>query len=293
MSSCSAPCATCSSVADGRGTVDGCSLRVTAEAGRRAGGSGYRRRRGAATGPGGSPAVPTPSLEVMLHNNTGGADTVNNLYIAARRPTVDRRRWESGPLAPARALPAHMHPCPPVPGQGIVLQNWALCASAVSSALRQPGVARAMRQLLSCRGAATRGRDRCASADVAVGGVPVFHPRARLGSAGSCPAGPASGSGRLGGGVVVDSADECLGCGGDRLGAAGGAAEDQRALERRDGQVGEGRGAAGGEAQRFEAGNQRRSPPREHAVEGGAEFLVAGGQLQHHRGDRAAALVAR
>jgi len=52
--------------------------------------------------------VPTPSLEVVLHNNTGGADTVNNLYIAARRPTVDRRRWESGPLAPARALPADM-----------------------------------------------------------------------------------------------------------------------------------------------------------------------------------------
>src|SRR5262249_4656586 len=106
MSSCSAPCSTCSSVADGRGTVDGCSLRVTAEAGRRAGGSGYRRRRGAATGPGGSPAVPTPSLEVVPHNNTGGADTVNNLYIAARRPTVDRRRRERGPPAPARAIPA-------------------------------------------------------------------------------------------------------------------------------------------------------------------------------------------
>src|SRR5262249_43781825 len=140
--------------------------------------------------------------------------------------------------------------------------------------------------------AAARGRDRCASADVAVGGVPVFHLRARLGSAGSCPAGPASGGGGLGGGVVVDSADERLGYGLERLGAAGCAAEDQRALERRDGQVGESSGAPGGDAQRLEAGNQSRPPPREHAVETGAEFLVAGGQLTHMGGDGAAALVA-
>src|SRR5262249_41439460 len=93
------------------------------------------------------------------------------------------------------------------------------------------------------------------------------------------------------GGVVVDGADERLGGGGERLGAAGGAAEDQRALQRRHGQVGEDLAAAGGQAQRFEAGDQRRPPPREHAVEGGAEFLVAGGQLQDHGGDRAAALV--
>jgi hypothetical protein len=46
------------------------------------------------------------------------------------------------------------------------------------------------------------------------------------------PAGLGSGSGRLGGGVVVDGADERLGGGGERLDAAGGAAEDQRALER-------------------------------------------------------------
>ena len=39
------------------------------------------------------------------------------------------------------------------------------------------------------------------------------------------PAGPVSGSGGLGGGVV-DVADERLGVGGERLGAAGGAAED-------------------------------------------------------------------
>src|SRR5262249_13904227 len=63
--------------------------------------------------------------------------------------------------------------------------------------------------------------------------------------------------------------------------------------DRRHGQVGEDRGAAGGDAQRFEAGDQRRPPPREHGVEGGAEFLVAGGQLQDHGGDRAAALVPR
>src|SRR6266511_5138158 len=101
-----------------------------------------------------------------------------------------------------------------------------------------------------------------------------------------------SGCGGLGGGVVVDGADERLDGGVERLDAAGGAAEDQRALERRDGQVGEDRGAVGGDAQRFEAGNQRHPPPREHAVEVGAELLVAGGQLQDHGGDRAAALVA-
>src|SRR6266496_4728636 len=69
-----------------------------------------------------------------------------------------------------------------------------------------------------------------------------------------------SGCGGLGGGVVVDGADERLDGGVERLGAAGGAAEDQRALQRRDGQVGEGRGAVGGDAQRFEAANQRRPP---------------------------------
>jgi hypothetical protein len=58
---------------------------------------------------------------------------------------------------------------------------------------------------------------------------------------------------------VADRADERVGCGLELLGAAGGAAEDQRALERRDGQVGEGRGAAGGDAQRFEADDERRA----------------------------------
>ena len=91
---------------------------------------------------------------------------------------------------------------------------------------------------------------------------------------------------------MADGADERLDGGVERFDAAGGAAEDQRALERRDGQVGEDRGAVGGDAQRFEAGNQRRPPPREHAVEVGAELLVAGGQLEDHGGDRAAALVA-
>jgi hypothetical protein len=57
---------------------------------------------------------------------------------------------------------------------------------------------------------------------------------------------------------VADRADERVGCGLELLGAAG-AAEDQRALERRDGQVGEGRGAAGGDAQRFEADDERRA----------------------------------
>src|SRR3989440_8634757 len=118
-------------------------------------------------------------------------------------------------------------------------------------------------------------------------------PSGPAGSARGYPAGPASGSGRRGGGVVVDGADERLGCGLERLGAAGGAAEDRRALERRDGQVGEGRGAVGGDAQRFEAGDQRRPPPGEHAVEVGAGCLVAGGQLEDHGGDGAAALVAR
>src|SRR6266540_310916 len=101
-----------------------------------------------------------------------------------------------------------------------------------------------------------------------------------------------SGCGGLGGVVVVDGADERLDGGVERLDAAGGAAEDQRALDRRDGQVGQDRGALGGDAQRFEAADQRRPPPREHAVEVGAELLVAGGQLQDHGGDRAAALVA-
>jgi hypothetical protein len=41
-----------------------------------------------------------------------------------------------------------------------------------------------------------------------------------------------SGRGRVGGGVVVDGADERLDGGVERLGATGGAAEDQRALER-------------------------------------------------------------
>ena len=58
--------------------------------------------------------------------------------------------------------------------------------------------------------------------------------------------GPASGSGRLRGCVVADGADERLGGGLERLGAAGGAAEDQRALQRRDGQVGEDPGAVMG-----------------------------------------------
>ena len=89
--------------------------------------------------------------------------------------------------------------------------------------------------------------------------------------------GPASGSGRLGGSLVVDGADERLDRGCERLGAAGGAAEEQGALQRRDDQVGEGRGAVGGEAQRFEAADQRRPPPCEYAVELGAELLVAGG----------------
>jgi Domain of unknown function (DUF4158)/Tn3 transposase DDE domain len=89
--------------------------------------------------------------------------------------------------------------------------------------------------------------------------------------------GPLQGGGGLGGGVVVDGADERLDRGGERLGAAGGAAEEQGALERRDDQVGEGRGAVGGDAQRFEAADQRGPPPGEYAVELGAEFLVAGG----------------
>jgi len=58
---------------------------------------------------------------------------------------------------------------------------------------------------------------------------------------------------------VIDGADERLDCGVERLGAAGGAAEDQRALECGDGQVGEACGAVGGDAQRFEVGNP--APP--------------------------------
>src|SRR5689334_8508380 len=107
--------------------------------------------------------------------------------------------------------------------------------------------------------------------------LPAPAPSGSAGSARSCPAGPASGSGRLGGGVVVDGADERLDWGGERLGAAGGAAKEQGALERRDDQVGEGRGAVGGDAQRFEAADQRRPPPHEYPVELGAELLVAGG----------------
>src|SRR5262245_20660867 len=119
------------------------------------------------------------------------------------------------------------------------------------------------------------------------------YPRARLSLPVATRRAPASGGGRLGGGGVVDGAEERLDCGVERLDAAGGAAEDQRALERRDGQVGEDRGAPGGDAQPFEAVNQRCPPPREYALEVGAEFLVAGGQLEDHGGDRAAALVAR
>ena len=88
--------------------------------------------------------------------------------------------------------------------------------------------------------------------------------------------GPASRRGRLGGGVVVDGVDERLDWGLERFDAAAGAAEEQGTLKRRDGQVGEDRGAAGGDAQWFEAGNERRPPPREHSVEVGAEFLAAG-----------------
>jgi hypothetical protein len=78
--------------------------------------------------------------------------------------------------------------------------------------------------------------------------LPAPFPSGPAGSARSYPAGPASGSGRLGGGVVVDGADERLDGGVERLDAAGGAAEDQRALERRDGQVGQDRSAVGGDA---------------------------------------------
>src|SRR5215472_156382 len=52
------------------------------------------------------------------------------------------------------------------------------------------------------------------SADGSVGtGTP--HRRGLAGSAGGCRAGPASGSGGLGGGGVVDGADERLGGGGE------------------------------------------------------------------------------
>src|SRR5438046_10370096 len=105
--------------------------------------------------------------------------------------------------------------------------------------------------------------------------------------------GPASASGGRGGGVVADGADERFGGGGERCGAAGGAAQDRRAFERGAGEVGEGRGAGGGEAPRFEAGGERGAPPGEYVVEAGGECLVAGGQLEDHGGDGAAAVVAR
>ena len=83
----------------------------------------------------------------------------------------------------------------------------------------------------SCRSMMNQGR-------AARTGTP--NPPARLALSVATRQSRLQGVGRLGGGVVADGADERLGCGLERLGAAGGAAEDQCALERRDGQVGEG-----------------------------------------------------
>jgi hypothetical protein len=54
---------------------------------------------------------------------------------------------------PAAHTAADLHACRLGPGQGIVFQNWAFCASG-GRALSQPGVIRAVGQHLSGRGAA-------------------------------------------------------------------------------------------------------------------------------------------
>ena len=61
--------------------------------------------------------------------------------------------------------------------------------------------------------------------------VPARSAARPVASARSYAAGPSSRSGRLGGGVVVDSAGKRLDCGVERLDPAGGAAEERRAPE--------------------------------------------------------------
>ena len=77
------------------------------------------------------------------------------------------------------------------------------------------------------------------------------------------------------------------------LGTAGGAAEDQCALEDRHDEIGQGHGALGVNAPGSEVADERSPPPGEHFVELGAELFVLGCQFEHHRGNGAAAAIAR